>query len=410
MSNAFATPKVYANVGLALLKNQLVMAKLCDSEQVNAEFKPGVGVTVYVKRPPEFTIRDGATASAQDVTEGEVAVTCDKQKGVDVEFTGYEATTNVDQLLKSKIIKGVMTQIASQIDGDLIDNIKLFHNSVGTPGVTIDSPADFFLAPQRLDEMGVPTSDRNAVLSPADTYGLAGNLLASAALANDIAKSALQKVKIPMMGNIDSYMTQTAPGLLTGSRATTGTLIAGAAQNVTYANSRTTYAQNLICDGAGVSKTIKAGEKLTIAGVFAVNPRNKATLTYLRQFTVQTDATSDVAGNVTLSISPPIISSGAFQTVSAVPADNAVITHLGALSTTFIQNAAFHKSAIKLVNVKPPMPFTGEADYATDPDTGISVRYWRYSNGASDVHSHRWDVYYGTKMVDGRLGTVLYGT
>jgi hypothetical protein len=55
------------------------------------------------------------------------------------------------------------------------------------------------------------------------------------------------------------------------------------------------------------------------------------------------------------------------------------------------------------------MPFTGEADFATDPDTGISVRYWRYSNGGTDVHSHRWDVYYGTKNVDPRLGTILSG-
>src|SRR5882724_6664904 len=113
MANAFATPKVYANAGLALLVNELVMAKLCDSESVNKEFVPGVGTTVYVKKPPEFAIRDGAVASAQDTIEGEIAVVCDKQKGVDTQFTGYEATTNVDQLLKSKVIKAAMVQIAS---------------------------------------------------------------------------------------------------------------------------------------------------------------------------------------------------------------------------------------------------------------------------------------------------------
>jgi hypothetical protein len=409
MPNAFATPKVYANVGLALLKNELVMAKLCDSESVNAEFKPGVGTTVYVKRPPEFVIRDGATASAQDVVEGEVAVTLDKQKGVDVDFTGYEATTNVDQLLKSKVIKAAMTQIASQIDGDLIDNVKYFNNWVGTPGSLIDSPADFFLAPQRLDEMGIPMSDRNAVLTPADGYAMAGNLLASAAQQGDVARNALMKAKIPMLGNVDSFITQTVPSLTTGNRVTTTTLVNGASQNVTYANSRTTYTQTLICDGQ-VSKTYKAGEKFTIASVFAVNPRNKATMSYLRQFTIMADATSDGSGNVTLTISPPIITTGAFQTVSAAPADNAALTHLGALSTSFSLNAAFHKSAIKLVNAKPPMPFTGEADYATDPETGISVRYWRYSNGGTDVHSHRWDVYYGTKNVDQRMGTIFSGS
>lgn len=408
MANAFATPKVYANVGLALLKNQLVMAKLIDSESVNKEFVPGVGTTVYVKRPPEFAIRDGATFSGQDVTEGEVAVSCDKQKGVDVQFTGYEATTNVDQLLKSKIIKAAMAQIASQIDGDLIDTTKYFNNSVGTPGNTISTVAGFFAGPQRLDEMGIPMSDRNAILTPADGYAMAATFTGLAALAGNTALDALQKAKIPMLGNTQPYISQTVPAITTGTRATGTTLVNGASQNVTYANSRTTYTQSLICDGQ-VSKTYKAGEKFTIASVNAVNPRNKADLGYVRQFTIMADATSDGSGNVTLTISPPIITSGAFQTVTAAPADNAALTHLGALSTTFRFNAAFHKSSIKLVNVKPPSPFSGEADYATDPDTGISVRYWRYSDGGTDLHNHRWDVYYGVKNVDTRAGTQIFG-
>ena len=409
MANAYATPKVYANVGLALLKNELVMAKLTDSESVNKEFVPGVGTTVYVKRPPEFIIRDGAAASSQDVVEGEVAVSCDKQKGVDVQFTGYEATTNVDQLLKSKIIKAAMTQIASQIDGDLIDQTKFFNNSVGTYGNTVSTVAGFFAAPQRLDEMGVPMSDRNAVMTPADGYALAATVTGLAALAGDTAVSALQRAKIPMIGNTNPYITQTVPAITTGNRVTTTTLVKGANQGVTYASARTTYTQTLICDGQA-TKTYKAGEKFTIAGVNAVNPRNKADLGYARQFTIMADATSaGGGGDVTLTISPPIITSGAFQTCTAAPADDAQLTHLGTLSTTYRFNAAFHKSAIKLVNVKPPNPFTGESDYATDPDTGISVRYWRYSDGTNDLHNHRWDVYYGVKNVDTRLGTTFFG-
>jgi hypothetical protein len=410
MSNAFASPKVYANVGLALLKNQLVMAKLCDSEAVEKEFKPGVGTTVYVKKPPEFAIRDGASASAQDVVEGEVAVTCDKQKGVDVQFTGYEATANVDALLKSKVIEGAMVTIASQIDSDLIMQVKYFNNAVGTPGNTISTVAGFFAAPQRLDEMAVPMSNRNAVLTPADGYALAGTFTGLAALAGDTAVSALQKAKIPMLGNTSPFITQTIPALTTGTRVTSGaTLVNGASQNVTYASARTTYTQSLVCDTSGTSKTVSAGEKITLAGVYAVNPRTKATLTYLKQFTVTADATGDGSGNITFTISPPIITSGAYQNVSAAPADNAAVTYLGALSTTYNLNAAFHKSAIKLVSLKPPVPFTGESDYATDPDTGLTIRYWRYSDGSGDTHNHRWDVYYGVKNLDPRLGTILFG-
>jgi hypothetical protein len=144
--------------------------------------------------------------------------------------------------------------------------------------------------------------------------------------------------------------------------------------------------------------------------VFAVNPRTKANLGYLQQFTVLADATAAAGAIAALQISPPIIATGAYQNVSAVPADDAVVTWLGSASTTYQMNAAFHKTAIKLVSAKLIMPYSGEADYATDPDTGITVRYWRYSDGTSDTHNHRWDVLFGTVNADRRLGARISGT
>ena len=123
------------------------------------------------------------------------------------------------------------------------------------------------------------------------------------------------------------------------------------------------------------------------------------------------DATANGSGVMnSLSISPPIITGGAYQNVTASPADNAVVTWLGTAGATYRANAAFHKTAIKLVNAKLVMPYSGEADYATDPDTGLTVRYWRYSDGASDTHNHRWDVFFGTTNADRRLGVRLSGT
>jgi hypothetical protein len=370
MANAFATPKVYANVGLALLKNELVMAKLCDSEAVNKEFVPGVGTTVYVKRPPEFAIRDGAVASSQDVLEGEVAVTCDKQKGVDVQFTGYEATTNVDQLLKSKVIKGAMTQIASQIDGDLIANVKFFHNAVGTYGNTISTVAGFFAAPQRLDEMAVPMSDRNAILTPNDGYALAGTFTGLAALAGDTAVSALQKAKIPMLGNTDP----TSPRPSRRSRPARGCRPPAPDQrrnqNSTYASTRTTGTQTLTLT-TGSGKTVKAGEKFTIANVYAVNPRTKAKMTYLKQFTVRPtrrrsarrDA-DDLAPDHHLGRVPERDLTAAPR--PRLPTFGAAVVWFGALSTSYNLNAAFHKSAIKLVSVTRRAPTPARA---TSPPT-----------------------------------------
>jgi hypothetical protein len=408
MSNAFLSPKVFANAGLKLLKNNLVMAKLCDSESVDKAFKPGVGGTVNVKRPPEFVIRTGATASNQDVVEGEVAVTIDKQAGVDVQFTSAEETLYVDSLLRSKVLDASMATIASYIDQQLIARVNEFNNWVGTPGQVIDSPADFFLAPRRLDEIGVPSNDRNAILSPADAYGMAGSLLANAAQQGQVAKNALQRAEIPVLGNTKPYMTQTVPSLTTGTR--TNGAVNGASQATTYALAKSSMAQTLNIDGVGATSTVKAGEVFTIAGVYEVNPRTKQSLGYLKQFTVLEDATASAGVIAALKISPAIIASGAYQNVDAGPADNAVVTWVGSAGTTYSCNAAFHKTAIKLVSAKLVMPYSGEADYATDPDTGLTVRYWRYSDGANDTHNHRWDVFFGTVNADRRLGTRISGT
>lgn len=410
MPNTFLPPKVFANAGLKLLKNNLVMSKLCDSEGIDKFFKPPNGSKVYVKRPPEFIIRKGATAQTQNVIEGEAEVNLDQQVGVDVEFTSIEETLNLDSLLKSKILDAQMATIATEIDMQLIDRVKEFNNWVGTPGQLVDSPADFFKAPQRLDEMAVPMNDRNAILTPADGYAMAGSLLTNAAQVNsDIAKTALEKAKIPILGNTKPYMSQTVPTLTTGSR-TNGT-VSGAGQTSAYVDVKSTMTQTLNVAGLGAAGTVKKGEVFTIAGVSAVNPRTKQTVVgVLQQFVALADATADGAGAAALTVFPAIITSGAYQNVSAAPANGAAVTWLGSASTAYSQNAAFHKTAIKLVSAKLIMPYSGEADYATDPETGLTIRYWRYSDGTNDTHNHRFDVIFGTVNLDRRLGTRLSGT
>ena len=57
MANEYLSPKVYANAMLKLLKNNLVMGKLVSTTHKN-EFKK-IGDRMYVKRPPQFLIREG---------------------------------------------------------------------------------------------------------------------------------------------------------------------------------------------------------------------------------------------------------------------------------------------------------------------------------------------------------------
>jgi hypothetical protein len=432
VSNSLLSPKVYANVGLKLLKNNLVAAKLVSGEYKDMVVKPiqrngqANGTTVYVKRPPEFTVRDGAVASVQDVVEGEIAVTIDKQKGIDVEFTSLEETLTVDSLLKSKVMASAMSRLANQIDGDIHAVTKQFYSWVGTPGQAINSYADLTKAPQRLDEQAVETDGRVGFMHPSDAWAMLGSLSGLTAQTKE-ATDALTRAKLPVLGNIDWYSTQNAATVTTGTRDGNA-VIDGANQDVAYSEVASgNWTQTLSIDNVGNAKTVAAGEVFTIADVYAVNPITKERLDYLQQFTVITGGTSAATGtgndqNLDITISPPIISSGAFQTVSCrgtsstAPDDNAAIQWMGSDTeadtdnTTYKFATVFRPEAIALVSAKLIMPYSGEAEYATDPETGLTLRYWRSSDSTNDTHMHRFDVVYGVKNVDKRRGVRLSGT
>lgn len=419
MANAMLSPKVYANAALKLLKNNLVAAKLVSGEFKDVVVKPisntgqRNGTTVYVKRPPEFTVRDGAIASVQDVVEGEIALTIDKQKGVDVEFTSMEETLTVDSLLKSKVMTSAMAKLANQIDMDIHAETKKFYSWVGTPGTALTTYAGLTKAPERADIQGIEVDGRVGFLHPTDAWGMIGSV-AGLTAQKEQATDALIRAKLPILGNVDWYSTQNSATVAMGSR-TNGT-VNGASQNVTYASVASgNWTQTFLVTGLGSTNTVTAGEVFTVANVYSVNPLTKVSTGILQQFTVITGGTAS-GGALSLTISPPIISSGAFQTVSCVGTDTAApdtgaaVTWLGTASTTYRFGTLFRPEAIALASAKLIMPYSGEADYSTDPETGLTIRYWRSSDSTNDTHMHRFDVVYGVKNVDPRRGVRISGT
>jgi len=87
MSNTTLTADIIAKEAVAVLENECVMANLVyrGYEEEFAQKVNGytVGETVSIRRPSDYTVRDGATAVVQDVVEGKTTFTVDKQKGID---------------------------------------------------------------------------------------------------------------------------------------------------------------------------------------------------------------------------------------------------------------------------------------------------------------------------------------
>lgn len=412
MSNTTLTADIIAAEAIRVLDNNCVMGNLVYrgyeeefSKKINGYT---VGETISVRRPTDFTVRDGATASIQDVVEGKFSIAVDKQKGVDFKFTSSDLTLQIGQL-SERVIKPAMVQLANQIDRDVAALYKDVWNWVGTAGQTINSFTDFAKAPERLDLGAVPQDDRSAVLSPTDQWGMLGSQ--TSLYMQDVAKDAYRRGKLGMIGNIDTYSSQNVQTHTGGTRDNTTPLVKGASQTTDWATSKDTGTMTLNTDGWDASATIKQGDVFTIDGVYAVNPVTKVTMPHLQQFVVKADATANATttSTTTLTISPPIITSGAFQTVSAAPADDATVTVVGSASTGYAQNMVFHKNAFSLVMVPMVAP-PGAVDVARKSYNGYSVRVIPYYDGTNDASNWRLDVLYGVKTVNARLATRLSGT
>jgi hypothetical protein len=410
MSNTFLTNALIAKEALIELENEMVLSNLVyrayeDEIQKNVNgYTPGE--TISIRRPAKYTLREGANMAVQDSTEGKTSLTVDYQCGVDLGgWTSADRTLKISDFSK-RFIKPAMRTIAQGVDAKVASLYKDVFNWVGTPGTVVNSFADFALAPQRLDEMAVPQGDRSAVLNPADQWGLIGSV--SGLYISDTAKTALQKAKLPMLGGIDTFMSQNAPQHTTGSR-TDSTPIVNGNVPTTYALTKDTGVQDLPYTGATSTGTFKQGDVINIADVYAVNPVSKAVQSYLQDFVVKGDITSS-GGAGTLSISPPIITSGAYQTVyTAGSIASKAITNKGTASTTYKQSLVFHKNAFALA-VVPMISPDGAVGVERVSHNGLSMRMIPVYTGASDTGAIRLDVLLGVKTIFPDLACRLSGT
>lgn len=412
MVNTTLTASIIAKAAVGILENELTMANMVyrgyEDEFANKVNGYNIGDTITIRKPTDYTVRNTIVSSPQDTSEAKLTLQINQVAGVDFKFTSQQLTLNIDQL-SERVIRPAMVQIANAIDVAVMNLFADIPQWVGTPGTLVQSFAGFAKGTTNLDQRSVPTNDRYAILAPADYWAMAGSQ--TALFSQQINNKAYRTGRIGEVGGVDTYMSQNAPVFTTGPF--------GGAPAVNGANQNTAYdltganTQTLITNGwtAAAAQRVNVGDVFTIAGVFDVNPVTKKTLPILKQFTVAPGSTlnSDAGGNLTLTIAPQIISTGAFQNVSAVPANAAALTFTGTANTSYTNNLFFQKNAFALAMVpmvKPP----GAIDVSRVSKNGISVRVIPYYDGVNDVSQWRLDCIFGTKTIDRRLAVRVSGT
>jgi hypothetical protein len=400
MANTLLNTSKILDKSLMILENNLAFSGRVNKEYSDQFAVTGakVGSTVNVRKPVRFVGSTGPALNLENVVETVVPVTLDTQFHVDFTFSSQELTLNIDDFA-DRYLKPAMATIANKIDFDGLGLYTSVANQVGTAGTTPSDIATLLAAGTRLDQEATPRDgQRTVVWDPAANGSM---VKAAAGLFNaprPISDQYESGIFVPALG-FDIGMDQNIRQATAGTR-TNGT-VSGAGQT----------GSTLLVTGLGAGGTVAAGDTFTIAGVFAVNPQSRQSTRVLRQFTVTAAATADGSGNATLSIFPAIntaASNQQYQTVSAGPANAAVVTWDVAAGTQYTVNLAYHKNAFTLATADLQMPegvdFAGRRNHK-----GISMRIVRQYAIGTDTFPCRIDVLYGWRPIYQELACRIAG-
>ena len=408
MSNTLINPAIIAQEALFQLENNTVMGDKVH-RQYRKEFVK-IGDTVTIRRPVQFVVSDGATRVNQDVIEPTTSIVIDQRKHVSWLFSTQDLTLTIEEY-SERYIKPAMIQLANQIDRDLaLEGKNEFFNLVGTPGVTPSAFADLAAVAQRMDEFAVPDDyNRCLVLDPAARWSVADGL--GAVFNAEITGDTIRKGRLGEIANFNIYGDQ---NIVTHDNVvnTAGALVDSAALVSQGPPSAAASSYALPIDTSAGDGTLTQGTVFTIAGVNSVNPISKEDTGVLQQFVMVADAV--IAGGAgTLQIYPSInagavVSTAGFQTVTAVPADNAVLTFVGTFAVPYVNNLGFHTNALALVTVPLELPdsatFKARADWR-----GYSIRVIKDYDIDQDEEIIRLDILYGVQAIYPELGVRLAG-
>ena len=422
MANRNLTPKMILRQFMAYVKSDLIMI-----DHVHRDYDAEIsnrreGDTIYVRAPLNFRTSDGATIQAgdwNDVEQREIPVKVDTRKKIPFKFTDNDFQLSMPEFVRKTSMKEAARSMATEINRDLLGLYDGVYNWVGTPGQLINSMSDWNKSQLRLDLMDVPGANRYGVVSSEDGWGMVDEALALSTADEEVIRARRKGLIHRDAGGAMLYRTSHVRRHTVGSYAGTP-LVNGANQNVTYA----TYSgsgQTLDTDGWGTGSELKKGDVFTIAGVFAVHPNTKDTLSHLQQFVVMEDVT-EASGAKTLTIEPGIIIDGPYKTVSAAPANDAAITVVGTAGATYAQNMTFHKNAFVFVPVPIIVPDSAVVKASvTDrtenhklegaySGTGLTFTMVKDFNVTDYSETTRIDVLYGKKVLRPELACRVSGT
>ena len=430
--NRLVTPSLIAMESLYRLKDHLVMPKVANRTYEDY-YEDKIGDTLTVKRPYRAKVTKGNILDEADMIDKTVSIVVNGRYNAGLKYSDTDMTLNIVDFGR-RYLDAHAEELAYKFDIEGANELSsaLFAME-GTAGTALNlASAQFIRA--HATKLAMPKNNRNiALLDPLDIAEISEDI-------HEVDNPELvgQNIRDSYRGKLAGYNVMESVHIPYLEVAAVPT---AAAPLINGTNQR---GDEIATDGwtnAG-AVVLKKGQLIQIANVMEVQPRGDRRKTgNTMTFVVREDVTPAADGSATIKIYPDInagtdedtvpnpsgstlgdpeearatLDASAFQTVNAVPADNAAITVIGritaagtpsaGLAADYRQGLWFVGDALEYVNVElHDFESAVASGVEVDEETGVSIAYLCDFTIKNRTERKRLDILFGVKTVYPEIG------
>lgn len=393
MANEFLNTSLITREILSVLRQRFTFLNRINMEYRNDFAVNGakIGDTLNIRVPTNQKVRDGRIMDAGNMVDRTVPLSITDQSGVDLVFNSADRALKIDDF-RARYLEQPLARLASTIESRVMSRaLPYAANFVANADGKLDLK-DALLANKMLTDNLAPP-ERFMLTNTSGTVQVIDQLKGLFNSQSEL-KRQYEEGLMGRAAGFDWYETSIMPAQAYGTSAIPGTY---------DINGAVTEGSTSIPVDTGTG-TLRAGQHVTFANVYAVNPATLESTGVLRTFVV----TANYAGGAgNLQISPAIRAAGAEQNVTALPADGADVVVLGATGQTGV-NLGFARDFVTFASVDLPLPPNKDASRATiGGPRGLSVRMINDYDTINDQFLSRVDILWGSAVLRPEFGVVI---
>jgi hypothetical protein len=419
MANSLITAQWVARKALVLMH-----AKSNFTGRTNRDYQsllPGpisgviLGQQLSIRLPFQYTLRTGPQMNSQNSVQRFATLNVNQQIGVDINFTSVERAMLLNNFEEQVLVPATarMAAGAENISTAVVNQVPKFVGAYNTTATF----QQLLLNERFLTETLAPEDDRRTfTATPQASMYFVNDNKGLFNPESTISDQWLEGVISDKAAGYVCFRNTKMPTHVNGAVTNSTPVVNGAGQSNSGAGNAfvSTFSLNTTGWGSGTT-TLNAGDIISIANVNDVDPETKTSLGRLKQFVVNTTI-SDTAGQITVSLSPGIITGGAYQNVDSVPATGAAIYFFGQTGTANIaaasgqlikQSLGWYRDAVVFAN--PPMLDLAPLVKMTAAESfeGYNIRFAQQWDPSNDVLPARLDSIVGVVLAYPELAVRL---